>query len=303
VNNLLDISNENNEIFHEKPLINNNNNYNSINVNDQIEGKPLAEPNEESSSGHKSKRSMASVSLFKQKTKVENNNNNNNSLTNIEIQMHDDKSSFKQSVKSSPRKIDNTNLKVMNYYDNKEIKGFECEVIDKHINDNHIKSMHYDKDLEKHLKEVEAIEKIGITKNCLQYYACSVNKPTDSNKGDDSINQNKNYDDAKDILDYYTDINVFAQKMMEFDIVKYILFSKSERNLIQVISNPEIFTGIKERVSKEFKQRYDPEVSSLDFDLKPILKRVVEKAKESIESKRILKLIKGGFQNAFYVKK
>lgn len=95
---------------------------------------------------------------------------------------------------------------------------------------------------------------------CSDYYSCRKRGKTQDNvdKSDNQTNKKGNYevantkinvkeysevdlyDCAKELFDFYTDIQVFTQKMVVFEIVKYVLFTKSERTLIATMSNPEL---------------------------------------------------------------
>ncbi len=204
-------------------------------------------------------------------------------------------------------------------------RGFDVEVVpDK---EEKIET-HFEENVKKHLKDLKYIDKAGMTDNCFDYYfgknkKVKETKNTDKNKedkdkkvennqenngennGEENANEtNRFFDNAKEIYNYYTDIGIFTQKMIENDIIKYILFSKNERIMLQMLSNPELFFGAKEKMRKIIIDFYDPEKSSLEeIDMKKSMSKVIEKAKERKESKRILKLIKCGLQNALFTEK
>jgi len=168
------------------------------------------------------------------------------------------------------------------------------------INDQNIEKkqeVNYEEIVENHLKEIKCINKVGISENCCEYFCCK-------KKSEDSDDRNRFYDDAKDMIDYYRDISVYTQKMIEVDIIKYLLFNKNERNVIKLLSNPELFFGVKEKIKYNLDEKYNIDfVNTEDIDIKMCLKSVVEKSKIRGESKKMLKLIRTGIQKAMFIQK
>ena len=63
--------------------------------------------------------------------------------------------------------------------------------------------------------------------------------------------------------------------MIEIDIIKYYIFTKDERKIVSVISNPDLANtdkeGIIRKISLEYTGKYDKIVNKMEDNLKNVL--------------------------------
>ncbi len=139
----------------------------------------------------------------------------------------------------------------------------------------------------------EAIKKIkekGLTVDLLSYLNCVCCR-----------NPNPNFDKALLMYYYYMDVSTYFRKMMEIDIIKFFLFSLNERKLISIIANPDFSTIEKDIILAKLNEQHDKDRFIKDFDrnIDPILKDVIEEARNKSGINKLLQLVKNGSHSLY----
>jgi len=96
------------------------------------------------------------------------------------------------------------------------------------------------------------------------------------------------------MYDYYLDITTFFKKMMEVDIIKYYLFTRSERQLISIMSNPDFSVG-NEEIKGKLEMQYQKFDKTNGIDA--MLADVVEEARNRSGFNKLIQLIQNGNSN------
>ena len=177
--------------------------------------------------------------------------------------------------------------------DNKKNKIIEIEIrenVERKSNNDPISSKKYDKDLEA-LKKISTINEIankhGFRQNWTDFI-CSCKKKQ-------KIRENF-FLNACSLYYYYLDITTYFKKMMEIDIIKFYLFSKSERNLISILSNPD-FSVNKEEFERKLELQYKKfNEEKFENRVEFILKNVLNEGRNNAFSNKLMKLIQNGNQ-------
>jgi hypothetical protein len=114
-------------------------------------------------------------------------------------------------------------------------------------------------------------------------------------------NSNPNFDKAILMYYYYMDVSTYFRKMIEIDIIKYFLFSLNERKLISIIANPDFSTIEKDTILAKLNEQHDKDKFIKDFDrnIDPILKEVLEEARNKSKINKLLQLVKNGSHSLY----
>jgi hypothetical protein len=114
-----------------------------------------------------------------------------------------------------------------------------------------------------------------------------------------SMIKEKYFLNACSLYDYYLDITTYFKKMMEIDIIKFFLFSHSERKLVSILSNPD-FTVDKEEILEKLKHQYRPfDAEKFEFKAEMILKDVLKEGRDKTQVNKLLKMVQNGNQIIF----
>ena len=148
--------------------------------------------------------------------------------------------------------------------------------------------------------EEEVIKDIGYTTNSCGdllkkiFCPCAVDKKK-------MIKRKKYFDYANNLFDYYCDISVYFKKMMEIDIIKYYLFSKSERNLVSVIANPNFYLRNSSLFDDKLYHEYSASKYTVEFDrrIESVLNEVVHEGRNKKKVNKLIELIQIGNQDIF----
>jgi len=96
------------------------------------------------------------------------------------------------------------------------------------------------------------------------------------------------------ILDYYLDVVTYFKKMIEIEIIKYYIFTKDERKIVSVISNPDLANTDKDniirKINLEYSSKYDKVVSKMEDNLKNVL----QDARNKSSTNKLLQLVQMG---------
>ena len=104
---------------------------------------------------------------------------------------------------------------------------------------------------------------------------------------------------ALSLYNYYLDITTYFKKMMEVDIIKYYLFTKNERTLISVISNPDLSIDKFDFERKLNSQYNDFNKENFETKIEMLLKDVIKEGRNRTNINRILQLIQNGNEDIF----
>ena len=155
-------------------------------------------------------------------------------------------------------------------------------------NNDPISSKKFDRDLEflqEKIKIVDSINKHGFKLKFSDIF-CKCSKKI--------IEREIFFSNACSLYFYYLDITTYFKKMMEVDIIKFFLFTKSERSLISIISNPDIPISenlILGKLNSQYKD-YNHENFETKIDL--LLKDVLMDARDRKDSNKLFQLIQNG---------
>lgn len=112
---------------------------------------------------------------------------------------------------------------------------------------------------------------------------------------------NPHFEKAIYMYYYYMDVSTYFRKMMEIDIIKYFLFSLSERKLISIIANPDFSSIDKDILFLKLNEQHDKDKFIKDFDknIDPILKEVMGEARNKTETNKLIQLVKNGSHSLY----
>ena len=107
------------------------------------------------------------------------------------------------------------------------------------------------------------------------------------------------FSNACSLYYYYLDVTTYFKKMMEIDIIKYFLFTKNERSLISIISNPD-FTIDEEEMNQKLKSQYrEFNKEYFEHKIEVILKDVLKEGRNRNGVNKLMQLIQNGNQVVF----
>lgn len=109
----------------------------------------------------------------------------------------------------------------------------------------------------------------------------------------------KYFESANSILDYYMDAITFFKKMIEIDIIKYYLFTRDERRLIGIISNPDFAEIEKDRINKRIDDEYKADRFAMS-NMEETLKNVLNDARNKSKTNKLFQLVQLGNMKAIF---
>ena len=200
---------------------------------------------------------------------------------------------YPKSINSSNRNI-NTDFNESN----KKQHKIDIEIIDDYKVNLELKKADLDEKVKKHLLRAKEQKDIPLPRTCFNMLCCG-------NKSQKSL-----FKDSRAFINYYTDIAIYIQKMHEIDIIKYLLFGKTERKFISILANPESYLRAEILIKKELDIRYEERVIGSkddeyleDEEATEILSKTMRRARKSNNSnisnisKKLIKLLNKGTMN------
>lgn len=118
-------------------------------------------------------------------------------------------------------------------------------------------------------------------------------------KHESYIKRKQFFDDATSILDYYTDAIVYLKKMLEIEIIKYYLFTKEERKLVGILSNPDFLSLDREYIEKKIETGYQKDRFTLN-NMDEIFTKILKDGRNNMLSNKLLQLVQLGNHKLFY---
>ena len=118
-------------------------------------------------------------------------------------------------------------------------------------------------------------------------------------KRESYIKRKQLFDDATSILDYYTDAIVYLKKMLEIEIIKYYLFTKEERKLVSILSNPDFLSLDREYIEKKIETGYQKDRFTLN-NMDEIFTKILKDGRNNMLSNKLLQLVQLGNHKLFY---
>ncbi len=159
-------------------------------------------------------------------------------------------------------------------------------------------SLSKDIDMDKCLNEyITEIKKTVFTYS-LSDICCKFWKIRSSQHKLEYENRKKFFYDAYSILEYYTDSITYFKKMLEIEIIKYYLFSKEERRLISIISNPDFINLDKNHIYKKINMEYEQDRFYLSH-LDELLNKILKDGRNNSNNNKLLQLVQLGNHKLF----
>ncbi len=113
-----------------------------------------------------------------------------------------------------------------------------------------------------------------------------------------STKENDDLQNSLKFVNYYMDVHIYLKKMLELEIIKFCFFSKNEREVINLLVNPdeniESRDILKTKLDTEYNCRQSNNTNIDDIIKEKMhanMQRLVEDGKERKVSKRLLKLV------------
>ena len=101
---------------------------------------------------------------------------------------------------------------------------------------------------------------------------------------------------ANSFYEYYLDITTYFKKMMEIDIIKYFLFTQNERELISILSNPDL-TVSNEFLTYKLKSHYKNfNHKVFENTIGPLLKNIIVQGRNRKKTTKLLQLVQNGYE-------
>ncbi len=156
------------------------------------------------------------------------------------------------------------------------------------------------KEIEKNNNLQEKIK--DIRKNAFEYslhdLCCgSIRKLCSKNV--DFIERQKLFEHSSSLIDFYTDQIFFFKKMFEIEIIKFFLFSKEERKLVSILSNPDLIELDPKFFSRKIEAEYQ-ENKIFNQNLDELFTKLLKEGRNNSSSNKLFELVREGNFKLFY---